>query len=426
MPAPQLLRPGLFAAAVALDKTASSCFNSYIGRFIFFSHKKKRRQWHMSKKLVMIPGPTPVVESIRLQMGREMQAFGDPRFVADYKKLIDDMAALVHCSGQAFVLAGTGTLAMEMAVSNVTKRGDAILIISHGFFGNRFIEIAERKGLEVDVLDCEWGQTVPLEKIADALSKKKYAALTVSHVDTATGVLADIVGLGEIMKNHPETIYIVDGVAATAGEYTDFDATHIDILFTGSQKAFGVCPGLYMLWASKKALDRRKALGMIPEYYVDFEKWLPVMENPAKYFATPAPNLVWAMAESVRMIQEEGTQARYQRHKKNAEAMQAAFEALGFGVLAVKGSRAVTLSNLIYPEGLDDVGFRNALFDEGITVAGGLGPYAGKMFRVGHMGNVDQNDMVFGLGAIERALHRCTGADVLGKGVRVYEEMMGK
>jgi aspartate aminotransferase-like enzyme len=105
--------------------------------------------------------------------------------------------------------------------------------------------------------------------------------------------------------------------------------------------------------------------------------------------------------------------------------MQAAFEALGFRVLAERGARAVTLSNLVYPDGLDDVQFRNTLFEEGITVAGGLGPYAGKMFRVGHMGNVDQNDMVFGLGAIERALHRCTGADVLGKGIGVYETMMG-
>jgi aspartate aminotransferase-like enzyme len=380
----------------------------------------------MDKKLVMIPGPTPVVESIRMEMGREIQAFGDPRFVADYKKLIDDMGRLLHCSGQTFVLAGTGTLAMEMAVSNVTKRGDNILIVSHGFFGDRFIELCQRKGLNVDVLSSEWGQIVPVADIAAQLKTKPYAAVTVSHVDTATGVLAPIAEIGEMMKAFPETIYIVDGVAATGGEPCDVDGYGIDILFTASQKAFGVCPGLFMLWASQKALARRKALGTIPEYYVDFEKWIPTMENPAKYFATPAVNLVWAMAESVRLIDAEGVENRYARHRKNADAMRAGFEALGFSVLAAPGRRAATLSNLIYPEGLSDAEFRNALFEEGISVAGGLAHYAGRMFRIGHMGNVDVNDMVYALGAVERAMQRCGFTGKLGVGVAAYQQALAE
>lgn len=226
-----------------------------------------------TKKMVMIPGPTPVVKSIQEQMGREMQAFGDPRFVADYRKLIADLAKLLNCSGKTFPLAGTGTLAMEMAIANTTKRGDSILIVSHGFFGDRFIEICEKKGLDIDVLSAEWGTTIPLETIEAKLREKKYAAITVSHVDTSTGVRADIEEIGKMIeKTSPETVYIVDGVAATGGEYADVDRMKIDILFTGSQKAFGVCPGMFILWASKKALERRKALGSIPEYYVDFEK----------------------------------------------------------------------------------------------------------------------------------------------------------
>ena len=114
-----------------------------------------------TKKMVMIPGPTPVVKSIQEQMGREMQAFGDPRFVADYRKLIADLAKLLNCSGKTFPLAGTGTLAMEMAIANTTKRGDSILIVSHGFFGDRFIEICEKKGLDIDVLSSVWGTMIP-------------------------------------------------------------------------------------------------------------------------------------------------------------------------------------------------------------------------------------------------------------------------
>lgn len=380
-----------------------------------------------NKVAVMIPGPTPVVKSIQDQMGREMQAFGDPRFVADYKGLIQDLGEIFNCSGKTFPLAGTGTLAMEMAISNVTKRGDNVLIISHGFFGDRFIEICERKGLHVDVMSAEWGTIIPVAEIDKKLSEKSYAAMTVSHVDTATGVTAPIAEIGEMMKKHSDTIYIVDGVAATAGEYSNVDDMNIDIMFTGSQKAFGVCPGMFVLWASKRALERRRELGTIPEYYVDFEKWIPVMDDPAKYFATPAINLVWAMQESVRIIKEEGgLQARCARHLKNARAMQAAFESLGFRVLAESGHRAVTLSNLVYPEGLDDAKFRSTLQEEGIIVAGGLAAYAGRMFRIGHMGNIDINDEVAALSAIERALVRCGQSVTLGKSIGVYLSEMEK
>lgn len=126
------------------------------------------------------------------------------------------------------------------------------------------------------------------------------------------------------------------------------------------------------------------------------------------------------------MIKEEGPKARYERHLKNARAMQKAFEALGFKVLAEEPNRGVTLSNLIYPEGVDDAEFRSLLMEEGIIVAGGLGPYAGKMFRIGHMGNIDINDEVAVLGVIERTLLRTSGLDLLGKGIAVYLKEMTK
>lgn len=377
-----------------------------------------------TRKLVMIPGPTPVARSIQDQMGRETVAFGDPAFVKDFKELIEDLKVMFKCSGESFVVAGTGTMAMEMAIANTTKRGDNVLIVSHGFFGDRFIDLCTRKGLNVDVISSEWGETVPVEKIREKLSEKKYAAMTVSHVDTATGACAPVAEIGKMMKEFPETIYIVDGVCATAAEPEYVDDMGIDVLFTGSQKAFGVAPGLIMLWASQKALERRKSLGTIPEFYVDFEKWIPIMENPAKYFATPAVNLVWALKESVRLIKEEGLENRYARHKKYAQAMQSALEALGFKVLAKEGCRAVTLSNLVYPEGTDDVKFRGLLAEEGIVVAGGLAAYAGRMFRLGHMGNIDKHDLVSVIATIERALYRAGMPVELGKGVAVVQKSL--
>ncbi len=378
-----------------------------------------------NKKLVMIPGPTPVVRSIQDQMGRETVAFGDPGFVQDFKDCLVDLKELWGTSGEVFVVAGSGTMAMEMAISNTVKEGDNLLIVSHGFFGDRFIELAKRKGLNVDVLSSEWGKIVPVEEIEAKLSEITYQAVTVTHVDTSTAAVAPIEEIGEMLKKFPETLYIVDGVAATAGEREYVDKYNIDILFTGSQKAFGVAPGLMMLWASEKAMARAKELEPIKEYYIAFDKWLPVMHDTSKYYATPAVNMVWALKESLKIIKEEGLEARYERHTKVAGAMRAAFEAMGLSVLADESNRASTLSCILYPEGIDDLEFRKIMAEEGAVVAGGLGAYAGKMFRMGHMGNVDTLDLTSALGAMERTLYRM-GIDVLGKGTSAFTREMSK
>jgi aspartate aminotransferase-like enzyme len=368
----------------------------------------------------MIPGPTPVVRSIQDQMGRDTVAFGDPKFVEDFKGVLVDLKKLWGTTGEVFVVAGTGTMAMEMAISNILKRGDNLLIISHGYFGDRFIELATRKGINVDVLRSEWGKIVPIEEIEAKLREKNYQAMTVTHVDTSTAAVAPIKEIGDMMKNFPDTIYIVDGVAATAGEREYVDEYNIDILLTASQKAFGVAPGLAILWASERAMERRATLGTIPEYYVDFDKWLPIMHDTSKYYATPAVNMIWALQESIKIIKEEGLENRYERHIRNAKAMRAAIEVMGFSILADKGNRAATLSCVLYPDGIDDVKFRTILAEEGVQVAGGLGAYAGKMFRIGHMGNIDYLDMVGAISAIERTLFRM-GIDVLGKGVEALQ-----
>lgn len=377
-----------------------------------------------NKKLVMIPGPTPTVRSINDQMGRETVAFGDPEFLKDFKELVVDLKNLLKVDGECFVVAGTGTLAMEMAISNVTKRGDNVLVVSNGFFGDRFIDICQRKGLNTDVLQAPWGQVVSPEEIEVKLKEKNYAAITVSHVDTATGAVAPIQEIGKIIKNFPDTVYIVDGVAATAGEREYVDEYGIDILFTGSQKAFGVAPGLLILWAGKKALERRTALGTIPEYYIDFEKWIPIMNDPTKYFATPAVNMIWALKESVRLINEEGAEARYDRHIKVSEAINAALEAMGFKLLTAEGNRCSTLSNILYPEGIDDVQFRTTLAAEGVMVAGGLAAYAGKMFRLGHMGNIDDHTVYSTIAAIERTLTKLNYKYEKGIGLKTLLEKM--
>ena len=367
----------------------------------------------------MIPGPTPVVRSVQDQMARETVAFGDAGFVADYKGLVADLKDMWRCDGEAFVIAGTGTLAMEMAVANVTKSGENILICSHGFFGDRFIDICSRKGLGVDVLKAPWGTVYTPEQIDAELSGKKYAALTVTHVDTSTGVIAPLKAICDMLKTkHPDVLLIVDAVAAAGGaeSWSDWG---IDVLFTCSQKAFGVAPGLAMLWASKRAVEKRKAMGTIPESYIDFERWIPVMNDPTKYWGTPAVNMIWALKEGTRIIQEEGLEERYARHIRQAESFVAAMEALGFKTAAARENRAPTLSIFLYPEGsgLEDLPFRTKLAEEGVQSAPCLGELAGKGIRLGHMGNINKHTLVSAIAAVERACFKCGWKVELGKGL---------
>lgn len=377
-----------------------------------------------TKKLLMIPGPTPVVDSIRAQMARDTVAFGDPDFVEDFKEVLHDLKDMWNCDGEAFVVAGSGTLAMEMALANTLKKGDKYLLVSNGFFGDRFIDIAERKGIAIEVLQAEWGQPILPEEVDKKLAEGGFKAVSVTHVDTSTGVIAPIKEIGEVIKKYEDVIYIVDGVCSVGAETADLKENNIDILFTGSQKAFGVCPGLMMLWANQRSLNRRESLGTIAEYYCDYEKWLPIMRDPAKYYATPPINLIWALQESVRIMKDEGLENRYDRHKKNAVAMNQAFEAMGFTILADKEYRAHTLSNLVYPEGIDDAAFRKQLADEGVQAAGGVGKYAGKMLRIGHMGNADRHTMVSTIAALERTVKHFNANYNMGTAVTAYLQAM--
>ena len=374
-------------------------------------------------KLLMIPGPTPVARSIQVQMARETVAFGDANFIADFKGLVADLKAMWRCDGEAFVVAGTGTMAMEMAVSNITKRGEKILICSHGFFGDRFIDICSRKGLEVDGLKAAWGTIYTPEQIDAELSKKNYSALTVTHVDTSTGVASPLKAICDMLKKkHPEVLLIVDAVAAAGGEESWSD-WGIDVLFTCSQKAFGVAPGLAMLWASARAVEKRRAMGTIPESYFDFERWIPIMNDPSKYWGTPPVNMIWALKEGVRLMNEEGLEERYSRHTRQAAIFAAAMEAIGFKIAAPKGNRASTLSIFIYPDGsgLDDLAFRTKLAEEGVQSAGCLGEFAGKGFRLGHMGNIDKHVLVGTIASVERACIKCGYKIDPGKGLAALQ-----
>lgn len=345
-----------------------------------------------NEEMLLIPGPTPVVDSIYNAMAQETRSHTDPRFVKIYKHTIDQTREIFNTDGEVFVIAGSGTIAMEMALVNTVAAGEKLLIVSHGYFGDRFIKLGEAFGIQIDVLQAEWGKQVSAEEIDRKLDGANYKAVTLTHADTSTGVAANLEEIVPVIKKHGALV-IVDGVCASTAMDEDMQREYggagntIDVVLTGSQKAIGVPPGIAITAFSKKALEAREVIGRVPAYYCDIHNWIPIMHDPSKYFATPAVNLIYGLEEGLRIVLDEGMEKRIARHQAFGRAVRQSLAVYGMKALASEDVAAPTLSCILYPEGIDDAKFRAAMADKGTILSGALAHLAGKAFRIGHMGN---------------------------------------
>ncbi len=347
-----------------------------------------------NQELLLIHGPTPVVDEIQEALGRETWAHTDPRFVEIFSRSLELSRKLFNNpEGEVFVVAGSGTLAMETALVNTVAAGERILVLSQGYFGDRFLKLADSFGIETDCVKSEWGKRVDPAEVSRKLNEHRYKAVTITHVDTSTGVLADLETLVPLVKG-TGTLLILDGVCATAAVEEDMSRNYrregwnIDLVLTGGQKAIGVPPGLAILSFGPSALAARRELGRIPAYYADIDNWIPVMHDPKKYFATPAVNMIYAYHRAMEMIFEEGLETRYRRHEGFGKSIRAALRALGLEPLAEESVASPTTTCFLYLGKIEDIPFRKRLTERQLVVAGALGNLAGRGFRLGHMGNV--------------------------------------
>ncbi len=365
-----------------------------------------------SRKLLMIPGPIEFEPKVLQALGAPTTSHVAPNFIESFGNCIERMRKVwLTSTGQPFVVAGTGTFAMDMAAANLIEPNDNVLVISTGYFGERFAEIAKRYGANVTILASEVGNIVSLDDIEKALSTKKYKLITITHVDTSTGVLVNPKPIAELAKKY-DTLSILDGVCSVAGEEIQQEAWGIDVVLTASQKAIGVPPGLALLVVSQKAMDvfknRKTPVG---NYYADFNNWLPIMQayenRQPSYFGTPAVNLVAALEVSLQQIVAEGMENRFSRHKKIATAFREAMMALGLKLLPVhKNLSANTLTAVYFPENIAGSTFLGHISKNDVILAGGLLPsHKTLYFRVGHMGSVNNNDIIAVIAAIESALY---------------------
>ncbi len=376
------------------------------------------------EKLLLIPGPTPVHPRIINSLSLPTVSHVSPILVKELKESLANLKKIVFCErGESFIIAGSGTLAMEMALLNTVERGESLLVLSQGYFGERMAQIAQSFDLNFDIIESPWGNAVRPDELEKKLSERKYATVVSTHVDTATGACAPVREYAEILKIQ-KSLFIIDGVCATGGIEERMDDWGVDVILTAAQKCFGTPPGLAILVFSEKAMDKRRGMKAIPAYYSDLLNWLPIMKDPSKYFSTPCVNEIRAFWESTKIVLEEGMEKRFLRHALIAQAIRAALEKLGFSFFTQKPYLADTLSVINYPEGVEDISFRKGLNENGVVVAGGLRELAGKVFRMGHMGNLSVSQVYFALEAVEKTLHSMGYKFELGSGLKAASAIL--
>lgn len=339
--------------------------------------------------LLMIPGPVPVRDDVLAALAEPVRSHTSAENAATMRRIQRGIRECVGGAGaQVHVFAGSGTLAMEAAIVNHARPGDRIVVCSHGYFGDRFAEIAVAHGIDADVVRAEWGRHVDPEELRRACAAGRPVALVaVTHVDTSTGVLADAQGLAEACAG-TDAVMVLDGVCATGGVAEAMDAWGYDVVLTGAQKALGVPPGLAIMALSERARARRAQLGAVNAYYADLARWDAVVEDPTRYFSTHATNLLRALELSLDTIEVEGLTERFARHARIAESLRSGMAGHGFRPLTAGDRLAPTMSVLAVPDGVDEPALRAGMAERGVIVAPGLGPFAGRGIRVGHMANV--------------------------------------
>ncbi|MCX2839045.1 alanine--glyoxylate aminotransferase family protein [Salinimicrobium sp. MT39] len=385
------------------------------------------------RKLLMIPGPIEFEPEVLQAMGIPTNSHVAPDFIEIFGNSLELMREVWKSpTGQPFIVAGSGTLAMDMAAANLIEQGDRVLVISTGYFGQRFRDIMERYGAKTTFLEAPLGEVVSPEGIEKELKSQQYKALTITHVDTSTGVLVDPEPIAKLARKY-NTLSILDGVCSVAGEKINQEEWGLDVVLTGSQKAIGVPPGLALLVASPKAMHvwkNRKS--PVANYYADWNNWLPIMkayeERRPSYFGTPAVNLIVALETSLKIIAVEGIEKRVNRHFNLAKAFRAGISSLNLEILPKSDEVAAnTLTAAYYPSGIEGAALLSKIAQSEVVLAGGLLPeIKTKYFRIGHMGSVSANDLLAVLGALELALLKSGHQIEPGKSLQAFQQQLLK
>ena len=346
---------------------------------------------------LLIPGPIEVADDVTKAMGKFAQSHVGMPFVTIFGETLAmtrDLFQTKNPKSQPFVIAGSGTLGWDLVAANLVEPGEEVLVLHTGYFADSFADCFETYGAEPTQLKAPIGQRPQLPEIEKALQEKKYKAITVTHVDTSTGVLSKVAALSELVQRvSPDTLLIVDGVCSIGAEELHFDDMKVDVALTASQKAIGCPPGLSIMMVSERAMDVFKSRKSPPgSYYASFKNWLPIMQNyeakKPSYFATPPTQLVHALHTALTALLQGPLSERFEKHKQVSDRVKDKVSALGLKQLATDPDNQAHAMTAIYlPDGLTPPEILPKLMDRGVIFAGGLHKeIATKYIRFGHMG----------------------------------------
>ena len=362
---------------------------------------------------LLIPGPIEITDEVSQAMGHYAQSHVGQPFVNTFGEaltMLRDLFQTKNPKSQPFVIAGSGTLGWDLVAANLVEPEEHVLVLHTGYFADSLADCFTTYGAFPKQLKAPIGDRPQLPDIEAALKEKKYKAITVTHVDTSTGVLSQIQALSDLVRRvSPDTLLVVDGVCSVGGEEIDFDKMSIDVCLTASQKAIGCPPGLSILMVSEKAMDVFRSRESPPgSYYASFKNWVPIMQNyeakKPSYFATPPTQLVQALHTSLKQILSGPLEERFAQHRKVSEYVKANVKDMGLKELATDPANAAHTMTAIYlPDGLTPPEILPKLMAKGVVFAGGLHrEIAAKYIRFGHMGVSVMDES---RGEVEKALH---------------------
>ncbi|TPX51377.1 2-aminoethylphosphonate---pyruvate transaminase [Synchytrium endobioticum] len=374
--------------------------------------------------LCMIPGPVELDDAVTTALSSPASSHVGPHFVGVFGKALEDLRVVFQApSGQPYIIAGSGTLGWEITATNFIEPGESVLVLNTGLFGDRFGDCLKTYGAQVTHLRSLFGAKASLEDIEKALTSvsKPYKMITITHVDTSSGVLSDVESIAKLVHAvSPSTLIVVDGVCSAGGELIRQEVWGVDIVLTGSQKALGASPGLCILMVSPRGIQTMERRQAPPSaYYASLKRWTPIMMSyearKPQYFGTPPVQLVIALATSLRQLVTAagGMDERWVKHQTANRHMKKYLKSRGLKMVPVNtDAEANVMSAVYYPDGVSPPAFLSAVLARGVQIAGGLHPdYTTKYFRIGHMnvsaieperGHLDKT-----LEAVDAAMKEC-------------------
>lgn len=377
----------------------------------------------IGEQYLLLPGPTPVPERVVRAMSRPMVNHRGSEFKEILINVTEGIKQVYHTEHQVLIYPASGTGALEAAVVNFISPGDKVLAVSIGVFGDRFATIAREFGAQVEKLDFPWGEPADPQVLKERLAQdinQEIKAVLITHNETSTGVFNDLAAIKAAVGEHP-ALFMVDAVSGLAAVTLKMDEWKLDVVVSGSQKAFMIPPGLSFLAFNDRAL-RVQQENKNHKYYWDVSAGLKYLEKGQNPY-TPAISLYHGLEEALKMMLEEGLENILLRHLNYREMVRAALKEMGLKLLAADDYASPALTSVIAPQGIGGNKIRQYMRERfNIVLAGGQQKLDDVIFRIGHLGYVRELDLLAVLAALEIALLKCGYPIELGKGLKKAQE----